>query len=163
MPEFDTLYTLAEIAVALAGFAAIVVLFKRDDSGRWELADADRFNGMLLHAMAAGFFCILPPLVSVFTSDASLVWTIGSIAIGTQIVAHSWKIFWLPSSTFLVQAFLVVPLGVVILQLLNATGVIYSGEFSPYLVGVLWHVFQSGLLFVSLVFVRASDTQHSDG
>lgn len=163
MPEFETLYALAEIAVALAGFAAIVVLFKRDDSGRWKRADADRFNGMLLHAMAAGFFCIFPPLLSVFTTDASRVWTIGSIVLGTQIVAHSWKIFRLPSSTVLVQILLVVPVGIVMLQVLNAIGVIYSGEFRPYLVGVLWHVFQSGLLFVSLVFVRESDTQGPNG
>lgn len=163
MPEFDTLYTLAEIAVALAGFAAVVVLFKRTDSGKWTLEDADRFNGMLMHAMAAGFFCILPPFLSVFTSDPALVWKVGSIALGTQIVAHSWKILSLPSSTILVRASLVVPLVVAILQLLNVTEFVYSAEFRPYLAGVLWHIFQSGLLFTLLVFLRASDTQHVDG
>lgn len=159
MREFETLYTLGEIAVTLAGFAAVVVLFKRTDSGKWLLADADRFNGMLMHAMAAGFFCILPPFISVFTSDPSLIWRIGSVALGTQIAAHSWKIFALSTSTVLVRASLAVALMIVILQLLNVAGVVYTAEFRPYLAGVLWHIFHSGLLFALLVLLRTSDAE----
>ena len=47
----DVLFTVAEIAVALAGFSAVVVLFKRRDSGRWRAADADRFHGMVVHGV----------------------------------------------------------------------------------------------------------------
>ena len=42
-----------EISVALAGFSAIVVLFRRGESGTWLPRDADRFHGMILHAAAA--------------------------------------------------------------------------------------------------------------
>ena len=123
--EFETLYALCEVTVALAGFAAIVVLFKRNDSGRWRPADADT-------AMAA------------------------------QVAGHSWKISSRPSSTPLVRMALAVPLGVMILQLLNVAGVICAGEFQPYLTGVLWQVLQSGALFLSLVFVRSADTSQID-
>ena len=62
LAEAELLFTLAEISVALAGFSAIVVLFKRRDSGRWHAADGNRFNGMVFHAIFAAFFCIFPSI-----------------------------------------------------------------------------------------------------
>jgi hypothetical protein len=159
VPEFETLYALAEIAVAMAGFAAIVVLFKRRSSGGWATADADRFNGMLLHAMAAGFFCIFPPFVSVFTSSASVLWTIASASVAVQLLAHAGIIFWLPSSSLATRLSLVVPLALVSLQVLNVLGVHFTHEFRPYLAAVLWHIFQAGFLFVMLVFVPDENSE----
>lgn len=159
MPEFATLYALAELAVAMAGFASIVVLFKRGRTGGWVPADADRFNGMLLHAMAAGFFCVFPPFISVFTSDPSRIWTIASASIAVQLLLHAAVIFWLPSTTIRIRLALVLPLGLVGLQFLNVLGVWFAGDFRPYLAAVLWHIFQAGLLFVTLVFVRDEDIE----
>jgi hypothetical protein len=158
MSEFQTLYALAEIAIAMAGFAAIVVLFKRRSSGAWDRADADRFNGMLLHAMAAGSFCIVPPFLWVFVPDASAVWTISSAFAGVQMLAHAGVVFALPSTSRPVRLLLIVPLGLVVLQLLNVFGLYFDRGFRPYLAAVLWHIFQAGLLFVTLVFVRPEDT-----
>lgn len=159
MSGFETLYALAEIAIAMAGFAAIVVIFKRRSSGGWAVADADRFNGMLLHAMAAGLFCILPPFLSVFTADASVVWAIASSFAAVQILAHAGVILTLPSSSRPVRIALVLPLGMVVLQALNVFEIYFAREFRPYLGAVLWHMFQAGLLFVMLVFVRREDTE----
>ena len=87
--ESDVLFSLAQIAVAFAGFSAIVVLFGRGASGRWRQSHADRFHGMVLHAMVA-------------------------------------------------------VLG-------------FDHEFRPYLVGVVWHVGMSGLLFVRLIWIPNAD------
>ena len=159
MTEFETLYALAEIAIALAGFAAIVVIFKRRSSGGWDAADADRFNGMLLHAMAAGFFCIFPPFLFVFTPEPSVVWAIGSAFAAVQMLAHAGVIFSLPSSSRPTRLALLLPLGLVVLQALNIFEVYFARDFGPYLAAVLWHIFQAGLLFVTLVFVRREDTK----
>ena len=59
MSESETLFSIAQVAIGLAGFSAIVVGFKRLESGDWHRADADRFNGMLIHAMCAALFCVL--------------------------------------------------------------------------------------------------------
>ncbi len=42
----DTLLT-------LAGFSAVVVSFKKRDANTWLKLDADRFHGMILHAILA--------------------------------------------------------------------------------------------------------------
>ena len=162
MSEFDTLYSLAEVSIAMAGFAAIVVVFRRRDRGGWHPADADRFNGMLLHAMAAAFFCFLPTALWIFFTAPGRIWAIGSVAMALQVLAHAWTIFRLPTSDGWVRVFLVLPLLVVALQVMNVLGIGYSAEFRPYLAGVLWHLFQAGLLFVMLIWVRESDLADPD-
>lgn len=158
--ELDTLFTLAEIAIGMAGFSAIVVLFKRRDSGAWAADDADRFNGMVLHSIAAAFFCILPSVLDVFTGDPAWTWTLGSALLGAQVLAHVVIVLRLPSSSLAVRISVgSMGLLVVVLQLANAAGLGFAREFGPYLVGVLWHMFQAGLLFVSLIWVRAADVE----
>ena len=53
----DTLFALAEVAVALAGFSAIVVVLKRGAEGRWTAADADRFPAFMIEALTVSDFC----------------------------------------------------------------------------------------------------------
>ena len=67
--QTDTLLALAEVAVALAGFSAIVVVLKRGVTGQWTSHDADRFHGMIIHAIAAVVFCLLPMIVDVVVQD----------------------------------------------------------------------------------------------
>ena len=157
MPESEALYALAEIAVAMAGFSSIVVLFKRSDSGTWNPADADRFHGMLLHSMAAVFFCLFPSLVAVFAGSEAAVWTIASAVLGAQVLLHSVVIFNLPSTRGAARLAIVLALGVVVLQILNILAIHFAREFRPYLVGVLWHLLHAGGLFVGLVWVRSSE------
>jgi len=47
----------------------------------------------------------------------------------------------------------------VLLQVLNVLGVGFDHAFGPYLVGVLWHVSQSGVLFAMRTFARAADVR----
>ena len=56
----DVLPTFAEISVALAGFANIVVLFRRGRFGRSRKADVDRYFGRVVTASLAVFFSLLP-------------------------------------------------------------------------------------------------------
>jgi hypothetical protein len=159
LKEFDTLYALVEISIALAGFSAIVVLFKRSDAGKWLPADADRFNGMLIHAMAAAFFCFLPSLISVFSTDEKVIWSVASGILGVQIAMHSLLIWRLPSADFLLRSYLIFALGAAALQALNVAEIHYAREFRPYLVGILWHLITAAVLFMNLIWVRAADIQ----
>ena len=65
-----TLLTLAEVAVALAGFSAIIVVFRRGTNGKWRHRDADLFHGMVIHAICAVLFCLFPNLVNLVVQDA---------------------------------------------------------------------------------------------
>ncbi len=159
MAEEDLLFTLAEIAVAMAGFSAVVVVFRRRDQGGWAREDADRFNGMVLHSMASAFFCLLPSLLRVFTEEPSQVWAVASTAIGVQILGHCVVVFRLPSSGSSTAGSLAAGLAVALLSAMNVLGFGFEREFRPYLVAVLWHVLQAGVLFVMLVWVRSDDVQ----
>jgi hypothetical protein len=158
--ERATLFTLAEIAIGMAGFSAIVVMFRRRESGTWDAADADRFNGMVLHAVAAAFFCVLPTILHTLTRDAATTWMLGSALLGLGVTVHAGIILWLPTTAGAQIAIVGGgALFVVGLQLANAAGFGYSREFEPYLVGVLWNIINAGHLFLRLVWVRSSDVR----
>ncbi len=157
MSDFDgnTLLTFAEIAIALAGFSAIVVLFKRRETGTWLPEHADRFIGMVVHAMAAAFFCVLPVVVAAFASG-TVTWSICSASLGVQVIVHVIAVLRLSSTGRLGRVGVVLGgSAVVLVQLLNVFGIGFSREFGPYLVGVLWHLLHAGGLFVALVWVPA--------
>lgn len=160
MSELDTLFGLAEIAVGMAGFSAIVVLFKRRDSGKWQPADADRFNGMLIHAMSAALFCVLPALVHALAVQPDTVWSLCSSALGLWIAAHVTLVARLPTTGNVTRVIVAVGgLLAVAFQLANVTDLGIERGFAPYLVGVLWHLFHAGTLFIMLIWVRSEDIE----
>lgn len=154
--EADTLLTLAEIAVGLAGFSAIVVSFKRRDSGSWRRADADRFNGMVGHSLMAMAFCLLPVVAATFVSEARLVWAWTSGLLALQIAAHTTVIVFLASTG--ITGRVTTSLGgiaAVVLLAGNALGIGVDAAFGPYLFGVAWHLAHASVLFLMLVWVPA--------
>jgi membrane-bound metal-dependent hydrolase YbcI (DUF457 family) len=156
----QVLFSLAELAIGLAGFSAIVVLFKRRDSGKWLGADADRFNGMVAHSMVGAFFCFLPTILRLFSSEEESVWMVGSTILGVQIFIHAGIILSVPSTRRMSGVPVVAGAGAVIaLQIANAAQWGFAREFLPYLVGVLWHVLQAGGLFLMLIWVRDTDVE----
>jgi len=149
------LTTLAEISVALAGFSAIVVSFRQRNSGRWLEADADRFNGMVLHAMMALLFCLLPSVIGLFSHDPLRVWGIASGVLGLQIVGHA--LIAIRLATTDLRGRTILALGAVLGVFLVASGMGLSPmtALEAYLLGVLWHVAHSSVLFVWLIWIPA--------
>ncbi len=162
MADPSLLPTLAEIAVALAGFSAIVVLFRRTNEGRWRAEDADQFNGMVIHAVFAALFCLLPAMIEVFVQDPRLLWAIASAVLALQIVGHATGVILLASTNPSGRASMVLGYGLAALLALNAAGVGFDRAFGPYLLGVLWHLLLSGALFVLLVWVPADQRVKED-
>ena len=155
--DVEVLGWLAQVAVAFAGFSAIVVLFRRDDEGRWLKVHRDRFHGMVVHATAAVLFCMLPMLVGVFTTDHATIWNVSSALLGVELAVQTTGII-LMSTTALVSR-LVVSAGYLfaLLQVLNVAGIAFDHEARPYVGGVIWHVIQSGGLFIGLIWVPANE------
>ena len=156
--ETSLLLSLAQVAVTLAGFSAIVVLFGRGDSGRWRRAQADRFHGMVVHAMVAVLFCLLPLLAGVFSTDRALIWNVVSAVLGIEIVLHVTAVLFLASSADTrIRMSVGVGYLVAVVLFMNVAGVMFNHEFRAYLIGVLWHVIMSGLLFVMLIWVPRAE------
>ena len=154
----DTLLTLAEVSVAMAGFSSIVVMFKRRESETWRKADADRFNGMILHSMLAVAFSFLPftfTLLAV-SESYSFQFCSGLLAIitGLQVVItsrlESSGALWIKTQV------IVGGLTTAVLQALGAFGVFPEHGLGIYFLGVFWHLTQAGALFVMLIWIPGS-------
>ena len=160
LPEFDSLYTFAEIAVGLAGFAAIVVLFRRRDQGLWAAVDADQFNGMVGHSMMGALFCVIPTIIAVFASTPASVWSVSSGMLGIQIVVQTIFVTRFPTTVGWRRTEITMSgLGTTLILGLNTVGVGFDREFGPFLIGILWHLIHAGILFVSLVLIPPSSIE----
>jgi hypothetical protein len=157
----DTLHSLAEIAIGLAGFSAIVVIFKRRDRGTWLPEHADRFHGMVVHSMVAALFAFLPEGVAAFTDDPAAIWGLSSALLGAQALAHTALVLGLATTQPLQKVWVgAAGAAVVVLQGLNALGLAgFDREPGAYVIGVLWHLATAGFLFVMLIWVRDEDIE----
>ena len=72
--NFEPLTTIAEVAVAFAGFASVVVVF--GDRGRRGLPLVYRIatRGMLLCSLTVVFAAFVPFLIAKFNQDTSQIW-----------------------------------------------------------------------------------------
>ena len=159
----DTLFTLAEVAIALAGFSAIVVVLKRGAEGKWTLADADRFHGMVIHAICAVVFCLLPSVLNTVVQDVVTTLHIGAALLGVQIELHAAAVMFFASTDTLGRLALIVGLFIGLFQWTVFTDWAAHREFDIYLVGVIWHILQAGLLFVMLVWIPRGAIEDADG
>ena len=157
MAASDSLFALAEIAILIAGFAAIVVVLRRDKDGGWDVEDAQRFQGMLAHAAFAVTFCFVPTLVNVVVQDPVTSLHIACALLGVQILGHSVGAMLLSSPR--ASGYLALTAGALIglLQFTAFTDWGVQREFDLYLVGIIWHILMAGMLFLKLVRVSPKD------
>ncbi|MBM4384173.1 MAG: hypothetical protein FJ091_12500 [Deltaproteobacteria bacterium] len=65
MSPFDTLSTLAQLSIALAGFSSVTVVFRRSGAqGAWLQEDVFRFKLMLRFSLLAGLLAMIPAVAS---------------------------------------------------------------------------------------------------
>jgi hypothetical protein len=150
-----TLLSLAEIAIVLAGFSAIVVVLKRGVEGKWSALHADQFNGMVVHAIFAVTFCLLPMLLNIFVQDSSTTLHILCGMLGAQILGHSLGVMFFQTTSKSARFSLAFGVVVGATQFLVFTDWGVQREYEIYLTGIVWHIIQAGLLFVMLVWISA--------
>jgi hypothetical protein len=115
---------------------------------------------MVVLAMAAAGFCVVPQIVDVFVSSAQAVWTISSFLLAVQIGSHL-ILIGLMTSTPRITTLIIVGGGGAVVALLaaNCLGWGFDAEFGPYLVGVSWHLVHAAVLFVGLVWIPAREIE----
>lgn len=151
----DTLLTIAELAVALAGFASLVsVLGQRQDKGSRAL-DSFRLQAMLEMALRNAAFALIPlPFLQTGASDPT-IWRILSGVYLLAMVSHAgfqiyrghalvWGASWLKVS--LVSLTLISAVA----SAANILGLGGSHAFSLYLAALLVGLGFAGLLFLSV-------------
>ncbi len=158
MPASDFLQTLAEISIAFAGFASIVVAFQRRDAESWTPPDALRYQMMLSSSLASLFFSILPIAIHYCGFSDQIVGRTSSALLALfQVLVF--VLSGLPSIRLVRErslnlsifiAFSTVSFSVFLAQLVNLR-VASPGLF---IVGVLYLLGTAGLEFYRLVQVK---------
>jgi hypothetical protein len=153
----DVLLTIAEIAVAFAGFASIVVLFQHRDPGRWPAAVVVRLRTMIEGSLVTLFSALLPIVLHHLGLSGGTLWSVCSVALALGYAVFG-GLVWRRSRAALAggqlsPAFSAAVAGVTVALgaglLLNAADLVFHRTFGAYLAGVAW-----ALVFASLMFLR---------
>lgn len=167
MIDKDILYTLAELAVALAGFSAIIgVLSSRKDRADRKV-NALRLQVMLETCFMVAAVALFPALLSHLGVDSSMIWRIASavflcIAIPFEFVARN-RTKDLPNMTLTKVNVNTVNWGlsigadlILVAIVINVAGI---NSEALYLIALFLQLTLAGILFVQ--FANATFT-HSD-
>jgi hypothetical protein len=152
-----TLLGIAQIAVSIAGFAAIVEVVGKRES-RW---DRDEFNGMVFHALIALVFSLTPIALEELAIASPGAWRVLCGVLGALMALH----------TFALIAFvgrdrargpaiwlLLIPGGLGLALVATAVGWTGLRASGAYLVGLCVQLVQATILFFRLVYQRESET-----
>lgn len=164
MEGSEYMYTAAEIGVALAGFAALVISFRqRQDSS---LSDADRLIVATLveRGLMAAFFSFLPILLLGLGLSERLIWFFSSgtfVAYGLSMLIRSVRFRKIsrvlaPNPVFYIL--FAVAVLMVALQVCHALGLGLRQSVWWYLVAVTWLLVSAGyrFLFVLRGWIRST-------
>jgi len=155
--------TLAEFAISLAGFAGVVVVFRRSE-GRLHPADGIRVFMALMPTLACAFLALLPIALELVDLPPATVWLVASIVHGTAVVSIVSAILirvgqLTPDARSVLSrplsAFFYTLLGLSILvNLLSATAVVGVPPVGTYFFGLLALLAVGATVFLRMVFIR---------
>jgi len=75
----DFMFTVAEVAVAFAGFAGLVTVLSQRLSRTQAQFDVARFRDMLLLSLIASAFALFPVLPATFGASEEITWRVSSL------------------------------------------------------------------------------------
>ena len=163
MENEHLLLTAAEVAIALAGFTGIVVVFGSRD-GRWTVVDMVRMKAALGASFGSAFLAFLPSTIHLFGIEGALLWRISSglalVYIGGVIVWQltQWKELtdsdWevLNERGRLIMG--VTVFGSVAASLANVLGAGTEPSLKLYFLGLILYMVTAAYLFVRILLVR---------
>jgi hypothetical protein len=158
----DVLHTLAQIAVTLAGFIGLILVFQRGDRSAWSKRDKNTMFHLLYTSLGVLGLSLFPLLLQPAFSESVSVWRICSPLVGVTHAAGATRALLenlRGEITIPIRAVYVLATGSYLLMgvtILIAAG--YMLNFAPlvYFIGLGWLLSVSVLSFVSLVFGDAA-------
>jgi hypothetical protein len=151
----DTLLTLAEIAIAVLGFAGLIGVFARRRKLESFSEEFLKLRWLLDYGLFALVAALVPFLVMASGLSPASGWRVSSAAL-----LAAYLIYAIPHRKMLIESaamgrfatFTVVgDLVIVVVLLANATGFPIAAAAFPYLVAAFWYLFGAVAGFVQLV------------
>ena len=157
MEGADVLLTIAELAVAFAGFASIVTLFQHRDPASWPASVPVRLRAMVEASLGTLYGALFPFLLHHMGLTGDALWRAASAAglVGFAYMSVSMLLRarpQLPSgemSTRFTYGLGAVALAIAALLACNVAGAPFPPGFGPYLAAVVY-----SLVVASFVFLR---------
>jgi len=163
LDESGAFQSLAELAIALAGFTSVVVVFGRR-GGDFHPADRFRILSALVPSLSAALLALVPVGLDLAGLSASTVWRASSLmliaVVGVDGLQTEVRRSRLPPesrailSPRLRNLFRLLRCLAVLSGLLNATGVLFAPQAGVYFLAVLLPLVVGATIFVRTVFVR---------
>lgn len=163
MAEAETLRTLAEVGIALAGFTGIVAVLGRRARGDWTPVELARMRLLLEASLGVVFFALVPVLLQMAVRSQQAVWRLSNVfsaVFHISIMALFFRRAFLlavpslrPSERRVVYPLAGAGIGVIAAQLLAGIGVIAEASLT-YLLGLTWLLLIAALTFIYLLLPR---------
>ena len=163
MAESGPFQSLAEFAIALAGFTSIVVIFGRR-GGEFHPVDRFRILSALVPSLYCAFLALVPVGLDLAGFSASSVWRASSLAlvavVGLESILTEVRRSRLPPESLTVlssrlkNGFRLLRLLAILSGVLNGTGVLFAPQAGVYFLAVVCPLVIGAMSFVRTVFVR---------
>jgi O-antigen/teichoic acid export membrane protein len=148
-----TLLGIAQIAVSIAGFAAIVEVVGKRDS-RW---DRDEFNGMVFHALIALVFSLAPLALDELGLASPRAWSVLCGLLGALMALHVAAVlafFLRPQRRGVAAWWLLAPGALGLALVATALDWLPLRASGAFLAGLCLQLVQAAILFFRLVYQR---------
>jgi hypothetical protein len=159
----ESLTTIAEIAIALAGFSGLVVVLRKNN-GPLTAIEKYRMTVLLATAFGALFLALLPATLQQLALSGDVIWktssallTAFSIIFVVSWVLSSRRFFHVAREIFNVAAFSLMIAGHltnVVLQMSIVFGFWADRMAGAYLLGLIWLLAHSSQQFVRMLFIQ---------
>jgi hypothetical protein len=165
----DSLQTIAEISIGLAGFSGLIVALRKNPG---PLTDVQKYRLKILFAMTFGamFLSLLPDLLLNFSVPDERIWFDASAAMFAYSlffviwnIAGARRVARVAPEIFHWVVFSSVTAGhiiVLLLQLAVITG--FIGERAPavFTLGLMWYLMHAAQQFVRMLFILPRSPEH---
>ena len=160
MEPGEALGIAAQIAVALAGFAGVVVVFRRESVHNWSTLDKFRLRLLLANSILPLGLCVIalllltvqPTLIGVWRWCSSVGFVV-FLAFGITVNISSRRLHLRQlqdaPANFIFHLFAVLGWGAILLQLCN---VALLGAFWPFFAGIVLQIVAAMLQFARMIF-----------
>jgi hypothetical protein len=166
MEEGENLRTLAEVAIALAGFTGVVAVLGRRARGAWAPLELLRLHVLLATSVGVLMLSFIPALLEALNVSGPPLWQIANLI---QVVGHSAGVVvlggrarkldasqWPREERLWALVLTPISLSLILAQVLNAWGLLAGFGFFIYFFGLLYLLLVAVLNFVLLLVVHKS-------
>ena len=165
MDPVDTLPVIAEMALGLVGFTAIVAALRRPGAGLVG-ADLVRSIHLLVYSSVTILLALLPYFLIAIDLEPATTWRLSSAAMmSCSLVGFATNPrprFWRSVGSLSVDWAILIAINVfaalnVGLQIANVAGAFAPPHFWPFLLGLIWYLVFCLTQFAGLLFLRPGE------